>query len=169
MTTKYPLTLWLLEISKYMGKDEHDPAIKAWLKSDGATVGDPAVYPWCADAVQTAIKNTIKDEPFPGKVGKNPYFALNWLDFGVPCGIEYGAIAVFKRDGGGHVGFIVGVDKKNKKLRIRGGNQKNMVCDAWLDEERLVGCRKPLAYAGVALPPAPEMNSTGEIISTNEA
>lgn len=160
---------WLAEITKHFGEDEHDPDIKQWLKSDGKTVGDPAVYPWCGDAVQTAIRNTLPNEPFTGKVAQNPYYALNWLDFGKPSDICLGAIAVFVRKGGGHVGFVIGIDRKRGLVLIRGGNQKNSVSDAWLPiKERLQGCRVPITY-GTALPPVPELDSTGKTISTNEA
>lgn len=163
-------TPWLNEFNKHMNLHElHDhAAISAWLRSDGHTVGDPAKIPWCADAMETAIRLSLPDEPFPGKVGANPYYALNWLDFGLvtePC---YGAIAVFFRDGGGHIGNLVGIGADGTKLRIRGGNQGNTVCDTWIVASRLKGYRWPKTYKGAKLP-VPIMNSSGAVISTNEA
>lgn len=151
-----------------MGENERDPALKAWLLSDGATVGDPAVFPWCADAVQTAIKNALPTEPFSGLVKQNPYYALNWITFGKPCGIAYGAIAVFRRiPKGGHIGFIVGRDSKRGKVLVRGGNQRDAVSDAWIGVDRLVGYRRPVTY-GADLPPVPELDSSGGTNSTKE-
>jgi uncharacterized protein (TIGR02594 family) len=159
-------TPWLNEIGRFLGVHEvYDNAkLKAWLKSDGATLGDPAKLPWCGDAVQTAIRLALKTEPLP----RNPYYATNWLDFGEKSGMVYGAVAVFSRNGGGHVAFVIGYDPKRKRLRVRGGNQSNRICDAWLDESRCLGYRWPVSYTGPKHP-VPLMDSTGAVISRNEA
>lgn len=165
---------WVNEIGKYLGRHEGRDysTLAKWLKSDGGTLGDPRKFPWCGDAVHTALRLALPDEPYPGKVGRNPYLARNWLDFGVKSKRAYGAVAVFWRgakDGlSGHVGFIVGVSRDGSLLRIRGGNQSNMVSDSWLKADRLLGYRKPSTWPH-ALPPAPVMNSRGAAISTNEA
>lgn len=165
---------WINEIGRYLGQHEgrDNSSLSAWLRSDGGTVGDPAKIPWCGDAVHTAIRLALRDEPFPGKVGQNPYLARNWLSFGKRCGVRYGAVAVFyrgSRDGiYGHVGFVVGQSTDGKLLRIRGGNQSNRVSDTWLKKDRLLGCRAPTTWPH-DLPPAPKMNSRGAVISTNEA
>lgn len=165
---------WMNEVAKYMGLHETRDFTRlfAWLRSDKSSVGDPRKYPWCGDLVQTAIKLSLPDEPFPGRVGLNPYLARNWLDFGVDKGPGLGAVAVFWRTSlkgslNGHVGFVTGRDPKRGLLRIRGGNQSNSVSDAWLDEGRLLGFRSPSTYRD--LPPLPTMDSSGAIISTNEA
>lgn len=165
---------WINEISKYLGQHEARDfsSLSKWLRSDGGTVGDPRKIPWCGDAVQTAIRLALRNEAFPGKVGANPYLARNWLDFGVKCSVQYGAVAVFwrgsKKGFSGHVGFVVGVSKDGKLLRIRGGNQSNRVSDTWISKDRLLGCRKPSTWPHV-LPSAPVMTSRGAVISTNEA
>lgn len=159
---------WLTELSKHLGEHESDPDLKAWLLSDGATVGDPQKFPWCADAMQTAIKNALPNEPFTGLVKQNPYYALNWITFGTACAIAYGAIAVFRRlPSGGHIGIVIGRDKKRNKLLIRGGNQRDSVSDTWISTDRLVGYRRPVTY-GADLPPVPELDSSGGITSTKE-
>jgi hypothetical protein len=90
----------------------------------------------------------------------------------VPCAIGYGAMAVCWRGSksgtSGHIATVVGYDARNKRVRIRGGNQSNMVSDAWIDESRVLGYRRPKTYVG-ELPPVPLMNSNGEVISHNEA
>jgi uncharacterized protein (TIGR02594 family) len=161
---------WVNEFNKHMDLHEirDNAELVAWLRSDGRTVGDPARIPWCADAMETAIKIALPNEPFIGKVKANPYYALNWLDFGDPTEACYGAIAVFWRNGGGHIGNLVGIDPSGGKLRIRGGNQGNVVCDTWIAANRLKGYRWPKTYDGAKLP-VPIMNSNGAVISTNEA
>lgn len=168
--TKQLETPWVNELGRYMSVHEKrdNKKLKDWLRSDGATVGDPMKFPWCADAVQTAIRLTLKDEPFTGKVKQNPYYATNWLDFGEKTEICYGAIAVFGRKGGGHVAFVIGYDPKLKKLRVRGGNQSDSICDCWIAEDRLLGYRWPSTYTGPKSA-VPVMNSKGAVISKNEA
>src|SRR5690606_32813343 len=98
--------------------------LREFLRSDGATLGDPAKLPWCGDFVETCIAVTLPDEALPS----NPYWALNWLKFGrsIPTTQAYlGAVAVFKREGGGHVGFVAGHDKSY--VHVLGGNQSNSV------------------------------------------
>ncbi len=50
----------------------------------------------------------------------------------------YGCIVTFTRDGGGHVGFIVGMDKAGN-LMVLGGNQKNEVNISPFDVRRATG------------------------------
>lgn len=164
-----PLALpWLNEVGQYMGLHEVKDKSKlaAWLRF-GGSVGDPSKLPWCADLVETAIKKTLPDEPFTGKLKINPYYSLNWLEFGIPTTLCYGAIAVFIRPGGGHIGFIIGFDPKKKRYRLRNGNVSDKVCDSWLDMNRCKGLRWPVTYTGPRLP-CPIMDSTGAVISTNE-
>lgn len=163
-------TPWLNEVGRYMGVHElRDKAkLSAWLRSDKGSVGDPTKLPWCADLTETAIKLTLPGEKFAGKLAQNPYYSLNWLEFGVKVEPCYGAIAIFVRPGGGHIGFLVGYDPVLKRYRVRGGNQSNSVCDMWLDASRLKGVRWPSSYTGPKLP-LPVMNSKGAVVSTNEA
>jgi len=167
---------WVNELARHMHwHEERDNAkLREWLKSDGATLGDPAVYPWCGDAMQTAIRLTLPDEPFPGDLGRNPYWARNWALFGEESPLAYGAMITLVRGKGGHIGTAVGFDKKAKRIRLRGGNQSNSINDTWIDGRsvssggRVLAIRKPKTYTK-PLPPIPLMNSHGEVISTNEA
>lgn len=165
---------WLNEISKHMNLHERNDFQKlyAWLKSDGRTLGDPRVLPWCGDAVETAVRLALHNEPFPGALGRNPYLARNWMLFGKECSDLYGAIAVFwrgtKTGNSGHVGFAIGYDPILRRYRIRGGNQSDSISDAWLNEDRLLGLRWPTSYVGEPQF-LPYMDSKGAIVSVNEA
>ena len=139
---------WMVEAKKVLGLHEtRDRAVLAkWLKSDGKTLGDPSKLPWCGDFVDTAIKLALPDEPRPGKLGENPYWALNWLLFGKACNPAYGAVVAFERPGGGHVGFLVGQDEK--RFYVLGGNQGDTVSVTPIDRGRARGYRWPTTYKG---------------------
>jgi len=165
---------WVNELGRHLGLHERTnyKTLSDWLRSDGATLGDPRKWPWCGDAMQTAIRLTLPNEPWPGRVGLNPYLARNWLSFGVKCKMAYGAMIVIwrgKRNGSsGHIATVVGYDPKRKRVRIRGGNQSNRISDTWVSEHRVLGYRKPSTWKK-ELPPVPIMNSRGAVVSTNEA
>jgi|688.fasta_scaffold223874_3 uncharacterized protein (TIGR02594 family) len=139
---------WMIEAKKVMGlHEDRDRAVLAkWLKSDGKTLGDPSKLPWCGDFVDTAIELALPDEPRPGKLGENPYWALNWLLFGKACNPAYGAVVAFERPGGGHVGFLVGQDEK--RFYVLGGNQGDTVSVTPIDRGRARGYRWPTTYKG---------------------
>ncbi len=139
----------------------HNTALSRWLRSDGGTVGDPARIPWCGDFVETAIALALPDEPLPN----NPYWARNWRNFGVQCDPQRGAILVFKRGKGGHVGFYIGEDKG--AYHVLGGNQSNSVTIARIGKHRCIGVRWP-ATALPAAGGAVIKSATGKL-STNEA
>ena len=139
---------WMVEAKKVMGLHEtrDRAALAKWLKSDGKTLGDPSKLPWCGDFVDTAIELALPDEPRPGKLGENPYWALNWLLFGKACNPAYGAVVAFERPGGGHVGFLVGQDEK--RFYVLGGNQGDTVSVTPIDRGRARGYRWPSTYKG---------------------
>jgi uncharacterized protein (TIGR02594 family) len=112
--------------------------LRDYLKSDGQQLGDPSKLPWCGDAVQTAIALTLPEEVVP----TNPYWAQNWAKFGVALEEPaLGAILVFKRTGGGHVGFYAGEDAKN--YFVLGGNQRNSVSIAPVAKKQAISVRWP--------------------------
>ena len=168
--TEGHMPTWLTEISRYMGLHEirDNKKLRKWLKSDGSTLGDPAKLPWCGDAVHTALRLALPNEPFPGKLGKNPYWARNWVLLGEASTLKYGCIVVLSRKSGGHVAFAVGYDPKRKRIRVRGGNQSNSINDTWVSEKRVLGYRKPSTWKFELLP-IPLMNSKGQVVSKNEA
>ena len=157
------LPAWIKEGLKVKGLHEiYDKAeLSAFLASDGHALGDPSVFPWCGDFVETCIRLALPDEPFPGQLGVNPYWALNWRGFGVSCGPVLGAVASISRNGGGHVCFPVGEDAT--RYYCLGGNQSNTVSIAPISKSRFTAdsFRWP---STVALPSGalPWMTSTAE-------
>jgi uncharacterized protein (TIGR02594 family) len=142
--------VWVLEGRRKLGLRETNPAVAKFLKSDGRTVGDPSKVPWCGDFVETCIRTALPEEAVP----INPYFARNWLGFGVKCPEPVvGAVAVFWRGskGGtqGHVSFVVGQDAKY--LSILGGNQGDAISVSRIDKARLLGCRWPKSAGAIAV------------------
>jgi peptidoglycan hydrolase-like protein with peptidoglycan-binding domain len=94
--SRRPMVLpWMEEAKRRLGfkECEDSAALRARLKSDGASVGDPAKLPWCGDFVETAIALTLPHEPLPS----NPYLARNWLTFGRLVASAPGAVLVFWR------------------------------------------------------------------------
>jgi uncharacterized protein (TIGR02594 family) len=99
-----------------------------WVKDDET--------PWCAGFVGWCMVNA-------GYIDDIPDYSLgakSWLKFGVSAHKPvFGAIAVKSRKGGGHVGFVVGRNRKRGTLYILGGNQSDAVCvkeypeNVWLD------------------------------------
>ncbi len=75
---------------------------------------------------------------------KDPLWARNWAKFGKdlqkvgPC---YGAVMVFKRGSGGHVGFYVSED--SSYYHILGGNQSDKVNIAKVAKSRCIAWRWP--------------------------
>lgn len=164
-----PVIPWIVEFEKVLGWHEtrDRDRLSRWLRSDGKTLGDPSKLPWCGDAMQTALLLALPDEPMPGDLGKNPYWALNWCFLGAECPPCYGAIGVFKRPSGGHVGVLIGQDATS--YRVLGGNQSDAVTrDAWISKDRFREARWPLRFRNprVALP---MLRRGGVALSTNEA
>ena len=158
---------WIVEGKKVWGLHEgrDKEALTNWLKSDGQRLGDTEKMPWCGDYTETAIKNSLPKEPFTGAVGKNPYWARNWLNFGEPTEPCYGAVIVFSRGKGGHVGFVVGEDDTD--YYTLGGNQGDSVNIVRISKTRLLGCTWPITYDG-SKRPLPRMTANNIPRTTNE-
>lgn len=159
---------WVREFAHVFGWHEtRDHAkLSKWLRSDGKTLGDPSQLPWCGDAVDTALALALPNEPRPGDLGKNPYWALNWLWLGKECRPCYGAIVAFKRPSGGHVGVLMGQTKAH--YQVLGGNQGDSISLVLIDKERCKGIRWPATHANpnIALP---SISAAGVAVSVNEA
>jgi uncharacterized protein (TIGR02594 family) len=158
---------WIVEGKKVWGLHEtrNNTELKAWLRSDGKTLGDPKALPWCGDYVETAIKNSLPKETFSGALAQNPYWARNWLEFGVATPPVYGAVIVFSRGNGGHVGFVVGEDKTD--YYVLGGNQSDSVNIVRISKNRFLGTRWPSTYRNPNRP-LPQMTANNIPKSTNE-
>jgi uncharacterized protein (TIGR02594 family) len=158
---------WIAEGKTVFGLHEtnNNRQLRAWLVSDRKTLGDPKALPWCGDYVETAIKKSLPKEPFPKALAENPYWARNWQHFGIPVEPVYGAIAVFVRENGGHVGFLVG--QNDSDYFVLGGNQSNSVNVSRLDKNRCIATRWPSSYENPRLT-LPTLSSNNIPKTTNE-
>jgi uncharacterized protein (TIGR02594 family) len=159
---------WLTVATKLLGVKEtpgpkSNPTIIGWAKALGGWVAsfykDDAT-PWCGLGVgfcmhEAGIRPAAKT-----------LSALGWLDWGQKLASPaYGCVIVFRRKGGGHVGFYIGENATSYK--VRGFNQHDSVCDTWVAKDRCAGYRWPFHY------PVPQgarviTAETGSL-STNEA
>jgi uncharacterized protein (TIGR02594 family) len=155
---------WITEAKTALGRHEaRDRSwLMDWLKRDGRSLGDPSKNPWCGDFVETCIRVALPDEPLLGAQGANPYWACNWLFFGQAAQPIHGAVLVFERGSGGHVGFAIGQDETH--FYVLGGNQSDAVTIARIAKSRLLGVRWPST-----VPPrlqSPPTMKPGEFLST---
>lgn len=159
---------WITEAKSALGRHEaRDRSwLMDWLKRDGRSLGDPAKNPWCGDFVETCMRIALPDEPLLGALASNPYWARNWLQFGQEVQPIPGAVLVFERGSGGHVGFAIGQDDTH--FYVLGGNQSDAVTIARIAKGRLLGARWP-----ATVPPRAQrlpVMKPGEFLSTtNEA
>lgn len=139
-------------------------AILAWADEVGGNIDD--VYkadsiPWCGLFAAVVAKRAGKT--FPG----NALWALSWSAFGVPVDKPgLGDVLVFKREGGGHVGFYVAEDAK--AFHVLGGNQGDAVSITRILKARLYAARRP-AYTVKPAAVRSYVVKTGGALSTNEA
>ena len=159
---------WITEAKTALGRNEaRDRSwLMDWLKRDGRSLGDPAKNPWCGDFVETCIRMALPDEPLLGALGTNPYWARNWLLFGQVVQPITGAVLIFERGSGGHVGFAVGQD--DTTFFVLGGNQSDAVTVARIAKSRLLGARWPATYPArnqrlPTMRPGESLSTTNEI------
>lgn len=161
-----PELSWVAEARKHIGLKEvkgakHSAVIQSWLKELKAWWTDDEV-PWCGTFVSHCLV-TCK-LPIP----KNWMRAKDFLTTGVALQAPaYGCIVVFEREGGGHVGFVVGKDSKGR-LMVLGGNQGDMVRISAFDMARVQGYRWPSVMPNSHRYQLPILESDGSV-STNEA
>jgi len=84
--------------------------------------------------------------------------ALSWEKYERSCEPCLGAIMVFKRPGGGHVGFYVAEDKE--AYHILGGNQSDKVSVARVGKDRHTETRWPNTFP---------MSKTGRVWTTSKS
>ena len=129
-----------------------NPTILGWARSLGKYVGiayDNDDTAWCGIFTGHVMRVNGHEPP------RICVRASEWLKFGQVCPrVIFGAVAVFTRQGGGHVGLIVGHDATH--LHILGGNQSNGVNVLRIAKDRLTGMRWP---TGVAIPLRPMKTS----------
>lgn len=159
-------TPWLATATSLLGTTEvsgtaSNPTIMDWAKKLGGWITsyykDDSI-PWCGLFVAHCFSvNNIKGP-------SNPLSALAWADWGTDVDPQLGAVLVFKRTGGGHVGFYIG--ETDDAYLVRGGNQSDKVCDTWISKDRCVAIRWPQGYTASGDPVY--LTKSGSL-SSNEA
>lgn len=141
------MTPWLSEAYKLIGAKEikgaqHAPEIlQMWRDIKRSGIKDDET-PWCAAFVGSMFERAgVQSSRFES--------AKSYLSWGVALAAPaVGCVVVFTRDGGGHVGFVIGQDKKGDLL-VLGGNQSDQVCVRSFQRSRVSGYRWP---AGQSMP-----------------
>lgn len=156
---------WIAEARNYVGirentsKGEHSPLILSMLERMGHFSDESPAWwkddetPWCGLFVGFCLGITGR------YVVREWYRAGAWQSYHMTKLDQpaYGCIATFTRNGGGHVGFVVGTDEHDHVM-ILGGNQSNAVNVLPFPVSRLVGCYWPSEWknkSAVKRQPAP--------------
>jgi len=119
--------------------------------------------PWCGGFVAACLVATGIE---PVKIAAR---ASSWAAWGVNLRTDRlapGAILVFQREGGGHVGFYVGEDARY--YHVLGGNQKNAVTITRIAKNRLLASRWPRGVPVIG-GPVKMTDVTGVPVSRHEA
>jgi len=136
---------WIVEAKKLIGIKEikgiahSQEVLKMWrdIKRGGIKDDETA---WCAAYVGASLERA-------GIVSTRYESAKSYLSWGVELPAPaFGAVAVLTRDGGGHVGFVVGIDNA-KHILLLGGNQSDAVNVRAFDAKRVVSYRYPSGHA----------------------
>lgn len=154
---------WLTIAEAMKGVEEipgprHNPVIVKMRMALGGFGFNDDDIPWCGDFAAHCIK--AAGLAFPKLYPR----ALAWAEWGKKCPPTVGAVVVFKRNGGGHVGFLVGEDRLH--YHVLGGNQLNAVNVMRMAKARAVAIRWPNEL-GLPSPGLPQM--IGGDVSRNEA
>lgn len=156
---------WLDEARRLIGEKEiRGPRHNNWIAQGWARLGagwfNDDETPWCGFFVAHCVDKDGLSYPGRGLFAR----AKAWLDWGEACQPCVGAVVVFGRNGGGHVGFLVGESASN--YYVLGGNQRNEVNIMPIAKSRKLGFRWP---KGRTNPNTPLPARTGGIVSRNEA
>lgn len=156
---------WLTIARSYEGLREipgknHNRTILGWLKRLKAWWLDDET-PWCGVFVAECMRQAGLTE-----LPKYWMRASAWGMWGVNLRtpqVAPGAVLVFTRKGGGHVGFYVGEDATF--YYVLGGNQNNMVNVAKIAKARCTAIRWPRSEPVVGGP----VKMVGGVASSSEA
>ena len=182
MSAQLPLS-WISLAQKYAGVREivggkHNPLLIAMLKEMGKFSNESRAWwlddetPWCGLLVgytQGVTGRYVVKDWYRAKAWESDQ--LTKLDKAA-----YGCIITFNRQGGGHVGYVIGKDQHGN-LIVWGGNQKNMVCALPFNVQRATGYYWPSRWTdGKCVKSTPDpsrynlplLKSDGRL-STNEA
>lgn len=160
---------WADQVAKAMPTPYNNWAAD-WYNSDSVA--------WCGlfmalCAIHSANGQTDRFPP------QNYLSALAWADFGIPVQwkgreglrlneILVGDVAVFSREGGGHVACIIGVTTDSRFVVCIGGNQGDCVSIKQFPISRLYAVRRPPYRVRPEGARHVRLSSTG-VASTNEA
>ena len=134
--------IWLIEARKNLGVKETkggvhtSEVLKYWQDIKRGGIKDDET-PWCAAFVGAMLERVgVKSTRFES--------AKSYLDWGQLLALPVvGCIVIFTREGGGHVGFVVGRDTKGNLL-VLGGNQGDEVNIRAFPVSRVTGYRWPI-------------------------
>lgn len=160
--------IWLSMMRLVEGLNEipgplSEPVIMKWAKDIGAPgyVNDDMA--WCAVCMNRIM--LASQQPMAG-TGYDLLRAWSFETWGRECVPTLGAIMVFNRPGGSHVGEYLG--ERSDAYYVIGGNTGNAVAATWIAKERLTACRWAL---DVTLPINQRvfLTADGRPVSVNEA
>lgn len=154
---------WIDEARKHVGVreikgPEHEWRIVRWWKAirRGGIKDDET--PWCAAFVGGCLEAC-------GVISTRYESAKSYLSWGRKLTKPlYGCVVIFDRDGGGHVGFVVGKDSLGR-LMVLGGNQGDEVNVRAFTSDRVLGYRWPMLAPlpeDITLPTLTAAATTGE-------
>lgn len=154
---------WLQEARYKMGLTEipgprHNQFIvKGWKRLGAGWFKDDET-PWCGLFVAHCVD--AAGLPYPKMFPR----AKSWASWGKASTACLGAIVVFGRKGGGHVGILVGESRDN--YYVLGGNQRNQVNIMPIPKARKIAIRWP---SSISNPDIDLPRMSGGIVSRNEA
>lgn len=155
---------WVARARDYLGVREikgmeHNPVIVGFWKAARLAGIKNDEVPWCAGFVGAMLESSN----IRSARSDSSRAYLGWGErIDAP---EYGCVVVFRRPGGGHVGFCVGVDLLGRLL-ILGGNQRDRVGIDPFDRVRAAGFRR-VPWPGPR--PALPVIADSRLSSVNEA
>jgi uncharacterized protein (TIGR02594 family) len=164
--------VWLREARRFMGLKEvagagSNSLIMSWAKALGGWVARYFTHdgiPWCGLFIGHIMAATLPEELLPS----NPLSAKAWTGFGRALTVPaIGAVMVFTRTGGGHVGLYLG--ETATAYRILGGNQSDSVSVTWIAKTRLAAIRWPATVAAPVTGGRIHLKADGSPLSINEA
>jgi uncharacterized protein (TIGR02594 family) len=128
-----------LGVKEIPGKNKSNPRVEQYHNFVGLPWAEDDV-PWCGSFMGFVMMKA------GFKLPEHPYRALDWLNWGqeTPANIpSYGAVAVKKRKGGGHVTLVVGISVDGNHVFCLGGNQNDAVTIAKYATTSFVSYRMP--------------------------